>query len=315
MPLVSLGRRVSTSMAIARNVLTSDTASAPASSAARANDATSVTFGVSLGISGSRVALRTAATTSCAAGRLQPNWMPPSLMFGHEMFSSMAATPSASERMRDTSAYSSIVAAADVDHHDRAERAQLGQRLLDEAVDADALQADRVEHAGRRLDDPRRRVALALGQEQALDADGAERREIDRRAVLDAVAEAAARGDQRVFQRQRSDATDRSGPVARPDDRAIRARSMREPLPGERRAAEGRAGEARADEVRRASRLDDRHHAAVAAAHAAAHRLLERHLDVVAVAAGAARRRRASSASDRRRRSTTGAGRVGGRAS
>ena len=30
-------------------------------------------------------------------------------MFGHEMFSSMAATPSASERMRDTSAYSSIV--------------------------------------------------------------------------------------------------------------------------------------------------------------------------------------------------------------
>ena len=36
--LESFGRRVSTSMAIARNVLTSDTASAPASSAARAND-------------------------------------------------------------------------------------------------------------------------------------------------------------------------------------------------------------------------------------------------------------------------------------
>ncbi len=50
MPLVSFGRRVSTSMAIARNVLTSDTASAPASSAARANEATSVTFGVSFGI-------------------------------------------------------------------------------------------------------------------------------------------------------------------------------------------------------------------------------------------------------------------------
>ena len=47
------GRRVSTSMTIARNVLTSDTASAPASSAARANDATSVTFGVSFGITGS----------------------------------------------------------------------------------------------------------------------------------------------------------------------------------------------------------------------------------------------------------------------
>ena len=91
---VSFGCRVSTSMAIARNVLTSDTASAPASSAARANDATSVTFGVSLGMIGSVVTLRTALTTSCVPCRLQPNWMPPSLMFGHEMFSSIAATPS-----------------------------------------------------------------------------------------------------------------------------------------------------------------------------------------------------------------------------
>ena len=49
----SFGRRVSTSIAIARNVFTSDTASAPASSAARANEATSVTFGVSFGITGS----------------------------------------------------------------------------------------------------------------------------------------------------------------------------------------------------------------------------------------------------------------------
>src|SRR6476619_6317479 len=38
MPFDSSGRRVSTSMAIARNVFTSDTASAPASSAARAHD-------------------------------------------------------------------------------------------------------------------------------------------------------------------------------------------------------------------------------------------------------------------------------------
>ena len=63
--LVSFGRRVCTSMAIARKVLTSEMASAPASSAARANDATSVTFGVSFGITGSGVTLRTALTTSC----------------------------------------------------------------------------------------------------------------------------------------------------------------------------------------------------------------------------------------------------------
>ena len=93
---------------MARKVFTSDTASAPFSSAARAKDDTLVTFGVSLGMSGSVVAFRTAATTSAVLARLQPNWMPPSLMFGHEMFSSSAATPSTSDRMRETSTYSSI---------------------------------------------------------------------------------------------------------------------------------------------------------------------------------------------------------------
>ena len=141
------GRRVSTSMTIARNVLTSDTASAPASSAARANDATSVTFGVSFGMSGSRVTLRTALTTSNVPVRLQPNWMPPSLMFGQEMFSSMAATPSASDRMRDTSTYSSSVVPQTLTMTVAPARAQLRQLLVDEAVDADALQADRVQHA------------------------------------------------------------------------------------------------------------------------------------------------------------------------
>ena len=96
-------------MAIARKVLTSETASAPASSAARANDATSVTLGVSFGMTGSGVARRTAATTSCAPCRLQPNVMPPSLMLGQEMLSSSAATPGASDRIRASSAYSCTV--------------------------------------------------------------------------------------------------------------------------------------------------------------------------------------------------------------
>ena len=65
----SLGRRVSTSMAIARKVFTSDTASAPASSAARANDATSVTFGVSLGITGSARDLAHRADDGVGAGQ------------------------------------------------------------------------------------------------------------------------------------------------------------------------------------------------------------------------------------------------------
>jgi hypothetical protein len=53
--------------------------------------------------------LRTALTTWWVPVRLQPNWMPPSLMFGQEMFSSSAATPFASDSTRDTSTYSSIV--------------------------------------------------------------------------------------------------------------------------------------------------------------------------------------------------------------
>ena len=75
----------------------------------------------------------------------------------------------------------------------RAEPPQFGQLLGDEPVDADALQADGVQHAGRRFDDARRRMALALVEEQALDGDAAERREVDGVGVLDAVAEAARR--------------------------------------------------------------------------------------------------------------------------
>ena len=115
--------------------------------------------------------------------------------------------------------------AADVDDDDRAALAQLGQPLRDEAVDADALQADRVQHAGRRFDDARRRVSFALGEEQSLDRDAAERRQVDDVGVLDAVAEAAARGDQRIGERQRSDLERKIHSVSRhrvPDDAAAR---------------------------------------------------------------------------------------------
>ena len=156
----SFGRRVSTSIAIARNVLTSDTASAPASSAARANDATSVTFGVSFGMIGSRVTLRTALTTSNGAVQaaaeldaalLDVRARDVQLDRGHALGVGQDA------RHLDVLVERG---AADVDDDRRAARAQLGQLLVDEPVDADALQADRVQHAGRRLDDARRRDAL-----------------------------------------------------------------------------------------------------------------------------------------------------------
>jgi hypothetical protein len=63
------------------------------------------------------------------------------------------------------------------------------------------LQADRVQHAGRGLDDARRRMPFTLGEEKPLHRDAAERREIDDVGVLDAVAEAAARRDERIGER------------------------------------------------------------------------------------------------------------------
>ena len=178
--------------------MTSDTASAPASSAALANDATLVTFGVSFGMSGSVVARRTAETTRWVLPRWQPNEMPPSLMFGQEMFSSRAATPSASDRIRVTSTYSSIVVPQTFTMTVAPQRPQFGHLLAHEAVHADALQADRIQHPGRRLDDSGRRMPRPLVEEEPLDHDGAERCEIDDAGVLDAVAEAAARRHERA---------------------------------------------------------------------------------------------------------------------
>ena len=128
-------------------------------------------------------------------------------MFGHEMFSSIAATPSASDRIRETSTYSSSVVPHTLTMTVALPGAQLGQLLADEAVDADALQADRVQHPGRRFDDARRRMSFALGEEQSLDGDAAERRQVDQVRVLDAVAEAAARRDERVLQLERANST------------------------------------------------------------------------------------------------------------
>ena len=65
----SCGRRVSTSIDIARKVFTKETASAPACSAAFAILAISVTLGLSLGKIGSLVVLRTANNFVCS-GRI-----------------------------------------------------------------------------------------------------------------------------------------------------------------------------------------------------------------------------------------------------
>ena len=146
---------------------------------------------------------------------------------------------------------------------------------------------------GRRLDDARRRVAFALGEEQALHRDAAERREVDRVGVLEAVAEAAGCGDDRVPEGERADV---NGEI----HAGLSARSVsgRQPIPDDvRRRRPGRR-----DRIARSARREPRadgHDATVAAAHAAAHDRLERDEDRAAggaaeVGDGAHHRRRAA---------------------
>ena len=156
-------------------------------------------------MTGRCVTFLTALTTSNVPCRLQPNVMPPSLMFGHEMFSSSACD--ALGVGQDPRQLHVLVerAAADVDDVGRAEPAQLGQLFGDVAVDADALQADGVEHARRRFDDSLGWMPFARLEEQSLDDHAAERRQVHDVGVLDAVAEAAACRDAAVRERERSD--------------------------------------------------------------------------------------------------------------
>ena len=90
-------------MAMPDSVLTAEMASAPASSIALAMARTSVAAGDSLTISGRSVAARTAVVTSAAASGSSANWRPPLPTLGHEMLSSMPATPGWPSSRRATS--------------------------------------------------------------------------------------------------------------------------------------------------------------------------------------------------------------------
>ena len=176
----SFGRRVSTSMAIARNVLTSDTASAPASSAARANEATSVTFGVSFGMSGR---LRDLAHGAGDVVRAVQAAAELNAAFLDVRARDVQLDGRDALVIRQDARDLRVLVergAADVDDDARAALAQQRQLLADEAVDADALQADGVEHAGRRLGDARRRTCPSRSlRNRPLTATPPRRREID----------------------------------------------------------------------------------------------------------------------------------------
>ena len=105
-------RRVSTSIASATNVFTSEIACTPASATTFAISLISVTFGDSFTISGrpaASAASRHRRDSRYSASGSVPNTIPPWLVFGQLAFSSYIATPSASFSTWITSTQSSIV--------------------------------------------------------------------------------------------------------------------------------------------------------------------------------------------------------------
>ena len=91
--LPSLGRWLSISTAMARKVLATTSASAPAASAARAISAMSVTLGDSFTQRGREVRRRIAATARSVEATSLAKALPSSSRLGQEMLASIAATP------------------------------------------------------------------------------------------------------------------------------------------------------------------------------------------------------------------------------
>ena len=141
-------------------VLTSDTASAPPSAAALAIGTTSVTFGVSLAMSGSGQASRHAADDPPRHRRVGGE-VDAAGDVGARQVQLDARPARPSRQLRGHRDELVLGLAGDVDDDGGRQRTQVRQVMVEEVVDAVVVQADGVEHAARRLDGARRRVAGA----------------------------------------------------------------------------------------------------------------------------------------------------------
>ena len=80
--------------------------------------------------------------------------IPPSLIFGHEMLSSIGGDAlGIGQNLRQLDVFLDG-RPADVDDDDRVARLEVRELLTDETMHADALEADGIQHPGGRLDDP-----------------------------------------------------------------------------------------------------------------------------------------------------------------
>src|SRR6266536_4211085 len=89
--------------------------------------------------------------------------------------------------------------------HDALPIPQPRQLLREKGFDADVLQPDRVQHAGRRLADSGRSVARVRAEREPFRAEGAQVREIDEVGELQPVSERSRRRDDRIRELERAE--------------------------------------------------------------------------------------------------------------
>ncbi len=175
------GRRRSMSTDIPVSVLIRDTASAPAASTARAISVMSVTFGVSLTIRGRSVSPRTCSRDLGGRIRTGAEGDPPffDVRAGDVDFDT--ADPfSAVQDLRHAPVFVDGFT-EDVGDDRNVVPPEKRQFLCDEGPDADVLEPDGVEHPGRGLHDPRRRISGASFEREPLDDDRPQSVQIDKR--------------------------------------------------------------------------------------------------------------------------------------
>ena len=210
-PPPSQGRPIAGSMALAFSVLISETASAPPSSAAtrdrgRVGDVRRQLHDQRLrGQRPQRARAAPRVSAGCSP-TISPDWT-----LGQETLSSIAATSVAAadrldqprELARGSSPITETISGT-------GSSASCGRSSAEEALEALVRQPDRVDHPGRRLPEPRRRVAGARLRRDRLRDEGRERELVEQR-----VAEGPPRRDR----------VEGAGAV---DDRVARARCRRD---------------------------------------------------------------------------------------
>ena len=197
------GLNVCRSIAIARMVLATTTASAPACSAARATSGRSPVFGVSLTHSGSVVAARNWRTTVSVEAALMAKALPSSSILGQEILASIAATPAPRQFGGEPG---KVLGGRrrDADDQRRLVLLVVGQGVVEEIRHAFGRNSDRIDQAAGALHHARQRIAGAQFARDGLGDESAEPVEVHH--LVEAFGEGAGSRHHRIGERQAADA-------------------------------------------------------------------------------------------------------------